>query len=139
MNATQEAQQHNHGIAEDSKSRQHGVDTLLRWALNHAIENREAFLARSVKSRGIDVLAERASAKLLIQVYTERRSAESVVAATGEIMRMACQYAEAHCTALLEARKYEHGITRSISLREQYERLEQLRSLHIKRWGTRGN
>jgi hypothetical protein len=139
MKANQETPPDKHGASENRQSRQHGVDTLLRWALNHAIEDREAFLARSVNARSADVLAERASAKLLIRVYTERSSAQSGVAAAGEIMRMACQYAETHCTALLEAKKYEHGITRSISLREQYERLQQLRALRIKRWGARGD
>jgi hypothetical protein len=113
-----------------------GVDTLLRWALRHALEDREAILRQHADGVRVFTHTERASATLLIQVFTERCGSERPLVANGEVMRMACSYAERNRADFLAARTYEHGVTKSQSLCEQYERLEQLRALQRKRWGS---
>jgi hypothetical protein len=118
-----------------SDRKKYGVDTLLRWALRHAIEDREEMLQQHADRVRVFTHAERANATLLIQVFTERCASERPLVANGEVMRMACRYAENNRTGFLAARLYEHGVTKSLSLCEQYERLEQLRALHHKRWG----
>jgi hypothetical protein len=119
------------------KHQKYGVDTLLHWALRHAIEDREAILQQHADGVRVFTHSERASATLLIQVFTARCGSERPLVANGEVMRMACQYAEKNRADFLAARNYEHGITKSLSLNEQYERLKQLRALHRKCWALK--
>jgi hypothetical protein len=117
------------------KHRKYSVDTLLRWALRHAIEDREALLHQYASGVRVLTHEERENARLLIQVFTERCGSERQLVANGAVMKMACEYAEKNRADFLAARNYQHGITKSLSLSEQFEQLQQLKALRSTRWG----
>lgn len=113
------------------------VDTVLRWAMRHAIDDREAFLQRSNDLDGVGVMFERESARRLIEMCTLRLWEKRPIAATGKPMRMICALADRQYSSMLKAKKYEHGTSKSGSLREHYEMLMHLRGLRWEQWGDK--
>ncbi len=116
-------------------SKRIAVDTLLRWAIRVAIEDRERFLQGSEGLRGPVIEAERATAALQVTMFTKRTRSLAKVAAVGEVTRIACDIAVSATDEMLAHALFVEGATASAALNEKFTHVVQLKALIVKSWG----
>jgi hypothetical protein len=109
---------------------------LLKWALSHAINDREAYLDSMAGCTRPEDEEWKAEARDDVKAFSELLNHRKTLKAEGELLLRACIYAESDRSAYLESAHYKRGKANQDPYVEgEADMLIQLRTLRHATWG----